>query len=76
VCEPCILGEHHTKSFPVSCRDATYKLELVQLVCGPISERSLGGTRFVATTLDDYTKLSLAAPVASRMLLLDLVGMC
>ena len=36
-------------------------------VCGPVSEVSFGGSRYVATFLDYYTQLSLAVPVASKV---------
>lgn len=58
VCEPCIFGKHHRNPFPVSFKNAKEKLELVHMdVCGPISEVSLGGSRYVSTFLVyDYTQ--------------------
>ena len=35
-------------------------------VCGPFPEPSLGGSMYVATYLDDYSKLSMVRPLASK----------
>lgn len=67
LCEPCELAKQHRKPFPSSSRKTTRPLELLHMdVCGPLQEKSLGGRRYFATFLDDYTDLSLVVPVATK----------
>ena len=35
-------------------------------VCGPLEETSRGGARYLATFLDDFSKLSTVEPVAQK----------
>ena len=60
VCEPCILAKHHQAPFPTSKRESTEPLELLHMdLCGPMPVPSLGGSKYVATFLDDFSKLSI-----------------
>ena len=60
VCEPCILAKHHKAPFPASKRESTEPLELLHMdLCGPMPVPSLGGSKYVATFLDDFSKLSI-----------------
>jgi transposase InsO family protein len=64
LCEPCILGKQHRHPFPSSETVSTKPLELVHMdVCGPMQTASLGGNKYVATFLDDFTGLSVVVPI-------------
>ena len=42
-------------------------MELVHMdLCGPLPEPSLGGAKYVATFLDDYSKFSVVMPITSK----------
>ena len=67
VCEPCIQAKHHRLSFPTSDTNSTKPLQLIHMdVCGPLEEPSRGGARYLATFLDDFSKLSTVEPVAQK----------
>ena len=67
VCQPCIMSKQHRLSLPSSNTKTDYPLELVHMdVCGPMQETSLGGNKYVATFLDDFSRLSIAIPVPSK----------
>lgn len=57
ICEIC-LSEKMTKTpFPKSSTRTSKLLEIVHSdVCGPMSIRSIGGARYVATFIDDYSR--------------------
>eukprot|EP00877_Chromochloris_zofingiensis_P010252 jgi/Chrzof1/5480/Cz16g04260.t1 len=62
VCEPCLLGKQTRLSFPESETVRQQPLELVHMdLCGPLPVKSLGGSQYIATFLDDYTGLSVVA---------------
>ncbi|GAX80212.1 hypothetical protein CEUSTIGMA_g7650.t1 [Chlamydomonas eustigma] len=62
VCSGCIAGKQQrnvAKPHPGSEPAITEKLGLIHMdVCGPIEPTSMGGSRYIATFLDDYTNLS------------------
>lgn len=63
-CEPCIMAKQHRLPFPSSTSETTCPLELLHMdLCGPMPVRSLGGSRYLATFLDDYSKFSVIVPV-------------
>ncbi len=67
VCEPCVLAKHSRQPFPTSSRVVSEKLDLVHMdVCGPMSAVSLGGNKYVATFLDEFTQLSVVKPIARK----------
>ena len=67
VCGECISAKQTRQPFTRSEREPKRALELLHMdVCGPMQEPSLGGSRYVATFLDDYTKLSLVRTVAHK----------
>ena len=67
LCEPCVMAKHHRDPFPDSTTVITEKLELVHMdVCGPLPVQSLGGKKYVATFLDEATKLSCVVPIARK----------
>jgi transposase InsO family protein len=66
-CEPCIAAKQHKKPHPTSHSDSSQPLQLLHMdVCGPMQVPSLGGSLYLATYLDDYSKLSIVRPVASK----------
>jgi hypothetical protein len=69
VCEPCILGKQTRESFPKESvsEESTEPLQLVHMdVCGPMPKASKGGSRYLATFLDDYNKLSVVQPLKKK----------
>ena len=59
VCEPCALAKQTRLPFQSSSTKADQPLTLVHSdVCGPMKVASLGGKRYIATFLDDYSGLS------------------
>jgi transposase InsO family protein len=69
VCEPCIQGKHTRAPFPKESTSppSTEPLQLVHMdVCGPMRVASKGGKRYLATYLDDYSRLSVVEPIASK----------
>lgn len=67
VCEPCVLAKQHRAPFPPSDRESKNTLEIVHMdVFGPLPEPSLGGSRYMATFLDDYTKLSVVRFIPNK----------
>lgn len=66
-CEPCLAGKAHRLPFPASSSKSTAPLQLIHMdVCGPLPVPSLGGSRYFATFLDDYSKLSVVRPCAYK----------
>ena len=66
-CEPCLAGKAHRLPFPASISKSTSPLQLIHMdVCGPLPVPSLGGSRYFATYLDDYSKLSVVRPCAYK----------
>ena len=73
-CEPCIMSKNHRQPFPSSSHKSSSPLELVHMdICGPMPEASLGGNKYVATFLDDYSKLSYVKPVPTKEIVPDIV---
>ena len=59
-CEPCFKGKQTRLPFPTSETVTNKPLELVHMdLCGPMPVESLGGSRYIATFIDDYSSLSL-----------------
>ena len=64
ICEPCVQAKQHRLPHPSSVSDTMAPLELLHMdVCGPFADTSLGGARYFATFLDDYSKLSVVRPL-------------
>ncbi|GAQ92268.1 Transposon-encoded protein [Klebsormidium nitens] len=69
VCEPCIIGKETREPFPKESdsKDSKEPLELVHMdVCGPMPVTSKGGSRYLATFLDVYSKLSVVQPMKRK----------
>ena len=67
VCETCIKAKQHRLPFQASQSDSVKPLELLHMdVCGPLPEPSLGGSKYLATFLDDFSKLSVVRPISSK----------
>ena len=79
VCEPCVQGKQTRLPFPDSDSKSKQPCELVHMdVCGPMPVTSTGGSKYFCTFLDDYSKLSVAVPIARksdvREVLKDILG--
>ena len=57
-CEPCILGKQHIQAIPQqSFHQTSRPLELIHSdLYGPFPHRSLKGSRYVLTFIDDYSR--------------------
>lgn len=58
VCEPCIEGKHHRSKFPIKKERSSHDvLQLVHSdVCGKINSKSLGGSEYFVTFIDDFSR--------------------
>lgn len=66
-CEPCLMGKQLRKPFQTSSTVSSKPLQLVHMdVCGPMPVTSIGGARYLATFLDDFSKFSVVRPIASK----------
>ena len=67
VCEPCVQGKQTRLPFSDSDSKSKQPCELVHMdVCGPMPVTSTGGSKYFCTFLDDYSKLSVAVPIARK----------
>lgn len=67
ICSTCLQAKQTRLPFGPSEPKTTDILELVHMdVCGPMPETSLGGHRFFATFLDDYSGLSSVVPLKAK----------
>ena len=56
LCEVCVMGKQHRKSFPKKSSRASQPLELVYSdVCGPITPTSIGGNKYFLTFTDNFS---------------------
>ena len=60
-CEPCALGKMHRLPFPKHSENrASRILEIVHTdLCGPMQVDSVGGSRYVLTFTDDYSRYNI-----------------
>jgi hypothetical protein len=59
LCEPCIEGKMARAPFPLSDTACSSTLQLLHMdLCGPVQKPTHGGALYVATFLDDYSKVS------------------
>ena len=57
ICEVCIKGKQTQNAFPHSERKSTTLLEMVHTdICGPIRTKSIGGSRYFAIFIDDFSR--------------------
>ena len=65
VCEPCVMAKQHRNLFPTSTSEKVAALlNIIYMdVCGPMAVPSLGGCRYIATCLDDFSGLSIVRPI-------------
>ena len=65
-CEPYIQARQHKLPFSMSDSISTKPLQLIHVaVCAPLEEPSRGGARYLATFVDDFSKLSTVEPWTS-----------
>jgi hypothetical protein len=63
LCEPCIAAKQHKQPSKSTNTVTNQPLQLLHMdVLGPLPE-SIGGSRYLATFLDDYSKLSVVRPI-------------
>lgn len=56
-CVSCIKGKQHRQPFPHSKTKSKELLQLVHSdVCGPMENTSIGGSRYILTFIDDFSK--------------------
>jgi len=66
-CEVCHTGKICQVPYKSSSRRAKEKLGLVHLdICGPINTTSLGGSKYFATFIDDYTRYTEVVMLKNR----------
>ena len=60
-CEPCALGKMHRLSFPKQSQYRADKiLEMIHTdVCGPMHVEAMGGSRYMLTFTDDYSRYTI-----------------
>jgi hypothetical protein len=74
LCDPCARAKQHKEPFQDSYQGATRPLEVLHMdICGPMQEPSLGGNKYVATFLDDYSGLSVVRPIPTKSSVPDIV---
>ena len=57
VCRGCVLGKYAKATFPSSENKADGMLGLIHLdICGLMSTRSLSGTTYFVTFIDDHSR--------------------
>ncbi|DBA92951.1 TPA: hypothetical protein ACH3X2_14242 [Trebouxia sp. C0005] len=67
LCEPCVVAKQQRDPFPVSSQSSKRALELIHVdVCGPLQVPSRGGAKYIATFLDDYSKLSIVRTIPQK----------
>ena len=67
VCAPCAAAKQIRSSRHSSSSDSTAPLQLLHMdVCGPFPERSLRGSKYLCNIIDDFSKLSIVQPIASK----------
>jgi Reverse transcriptase (RNA-dependent DNA polymerase)/gag-polypeptide of LTR copia-type/Integrase core domain/GAG-pre-integrase domain len=67
VCEPCLKAKQSREPFRSSSSVSTAVLDLVHMdLCGPYQEESLGGSRYTATFLDDFSKFSVVRTLSHK----------
>lgn len=73
-CEPCIMSKHARDPFGASNSSSRKACELIHMdVCGPIDPSSLGGAKYLATFIDDYSKFSIVVPIRHKSSVAELI---
>ena len=67
-CETCVKGKQHRNLFlNTATTRAKEVLEIIHSdVCGPMSEKSIGGTKYFVTFIDDKTRKTFTYPIRSK----------
>ncbi|KAJ9529185.1 hypothetical protein QJQ45_007904 [Haematococcus lacustris] len=78
VCVGCVKGKQHKNvafaNPPPNAAPVTAPLGLIHMdVCGPMHARAREGSLYVATFLDEHTKLSVCVPISSKSQVPDVV---
>ncbi|KAJ9508260.1 hypothetical protein QJQ45_011766 [Haematococcus lacustris] len=78
VCVGCVKGKQHKNvafaNPPPNAAPVTAPLGLIHMdVCGPMHAKARDGSLYVATFLDEHTKLSVCVPISSKSQVPDVV---
>jgi transposase InsO family protein len=66
-CDTCLRAKQTRHPFEEAEHKTTEVLEIVHMdLCGPMPEESLGGHKYIATFLDDYSSLSAVVPLKKK----------
>jgi transposase InsO family protein len=68
LCEPCVHAKQHRRPFPASTSTKVVKpLQLIHMdLMGPLPVPTLGGAKYVATFLDDFSGISVVKLLAHK----------
>jgi hypothetical protein len=67
VCGTCVDAKQTRMPFGAAEDKSAKPLDLIHMdLCGPMAETSLGGHEYVATFLDDYSRLSVVVPLKRK----------
>lgn len=67
MCEPCVMARQQRQPFPTSTTTSSRPMELVHMdVCGPFKVESMGGSKYIATFLDDNSGFAVVKPIAAK----------
>jgi len=66
-CEECTMAKQHRLPFPDSGSSSSSLLELAHMnVCGPLQVKSNGDAMYLATFIDDYSRLCHVVPLGYK----------
>ncbi len=66
-CEECKMAKQHRLPFPDSGSSSSSLLELVHMdACGPLQVKSTEDARYLATFIDDYSRLCHVVPLGYK----------
>lgn len=65
-CDACIMGKIHRLPFSANAHSADDVLELIHMDLCMMPTRSLGGSLYFATILDDYSGLAVVRPLKTK----------
>ena len=67
-CEACVLGKMNRRSFPKKSNSrAKRPLEIIHSdVCGPMQINSIGGSRYILSFIDDFSRYAMVYFLKSK----------
>ena len=72
-CEGCAMGKMHRKPFPKKSQHrSTQPLQLIHSdICGPMNVKSVGGSRYFVTFIDDFSRFTHVYMIQNKSEVLD-----